>query len=205
MLFLVGYAPPPPTMSPGPNIVRGSRGPGPATPQQSHQVAYSDHRASPQVPRPTPPGSQIYRGVGNTLADLDVDKLPLQQKKEGSDWYAVFNPDVPRALDIELVHHLAHDSVVCCVRFSSDGKYVATGSNRSAQIFDVATGRQLHQLMDNTVDKDGDLYIRSVCFSPDGRLLATGAEDRQIRVWCNFTISHATIIANILSVVGYSY
>jgi len=28
----------------------------------------------------------------------------------------------------------------------------------------------------------GDLYIRSVCFSPDGKFLATGAEDRIIRV-----------------------
>jgi WD40 repeat protein len=27
-----------------------------------------------------------------------------------------------------------------------------------------------------------DLYIRSVCFSPDGRYLATGAEDKMIRV-----------------------
>jgi WD40 repeat protein len=27
-----------------------------------------------------------------------------------------------------------------------------------------------------------DLYIRSVCFSPDGKYLATGAEDKQIRV-----------------------
>ena len=37
-------------------------------------------------------------------------------------------------------------------------------------------------LIDEKVTKDGDLYIRSVCFSPDGKLLATGAEDRQIRV-----------------------
>lgn len=28
----------------------------------------------------------------------------------------------------------------------------------------------------------GDLYIRSVRFSPDGKYLATGAEDRKIRV-----------------------
>ncbi|KAF5318264.1 hypothetical protein D9758_018702 [Tetrapyrgos nigripes] len=31
--------------------------------------------------------------------------------------------------------------------------------------------------------KAGDLYIRSVCFSPDGKFLATGAEDKLIRIW----------------------
>jgi glucose repression regulatory protein TUP1 len=85
-------------------------------------------------------------------------------------------------LDVDLVHTLEHHSVVCCVRFSQDGKYVATGCNRSAQIFDVQTGMKVTQLQDESVDRDGDLYIRSVCFSPDGRYLATGAEDKQIRV-----------------------
>jgi WD domain, G-beta repeat. len=37
-------------------------------------------------------------------------------------------------------------------------------------------------LFDESAGKAGDLYIRSVCFSPDGKLLATGAEDKQIRV-----------------------
>lgn len=31
--------------------------------------------------------------------------------------------------------------------------------------------------------KDGDLYIRSVCFSPDGKYLAAGAEDKTVKVW----------------------
>lgn len=179
-----GPPPPPPTSSPGPGKGRANRAPpGPATPQQNHQVAYPDPRASPQIPRPTPPGQQLSYRVGNTLADLDPDKLPPSQKREGSDWYAVFNPEVPRVLDVDLVHHLVHDSVVCCVRFSNDGKYVATGCNRSAQIFDVATGQLVTALQDDSVlDKEGDLYIRSVCFSPDGRYLATGAEDKQIRV-----------------------
>src|SRR5690606_2565994 len=89
--------------------------------------------------------------------------------------------------DVDLVHTLDHNSVVCCVRFSNDGKYVATGCNRTAQIFDVKTGQKVAYLQDETVDREGDLYIRSVCFSPDGRYLATGAEDKQIRVWSLFS------------------
>lgn len=116
------------------------------------------------------------------LADLDPSHLAPHQKREGDDWFAVFNPRVQRVLDVGLVHTLQHESVVCCVRFSQDGRYVATGCNRSAQIFDVSTGRQVQLLQDDTVDKDGDLYIRSVCFSPDGTYLATGAEDKLIRV-----------------------
>lgn len=116
------------------------------------------------------------------LANWNPDDLPATQKREGPDWYAVFNPEVRRVLDVELVHHLVHDSVVCCVRFSRDGKYVATGCNHSTQIFDVATGQNVAILQDDTVDKNGDLYIRSVRFSPDGKYLATGAEDNQIRV-----------------------
>jgi WD40 repeat protein len=38
-------------------------------------------------------------------------------------------------------------------------------------------------LQDDNVGKENDdLYIRSVCFSPDGKFIATGAEDKQIRV-----------------------
>jgi WD40 repeat protein len=37
-------------------------------------------------------------------------------------------------------------------------------------------------LVDEAAAKAGDLYIRSVRFSPDGKFLATGAEDKQIRV-----------------------
>jgi len=181
-----GYGPPPPpTASPGPGKSRGRVPPGPATPQQTHPLAYPDPRASPQIARPTPPGPALVRAdrPGNMLANWNPDDLPASQKREGPDWYAVFNPEVQRVLDVELVHHLTHDSVVCCVRFSRDGKYVATGCNRSAQIFDVATGLSVAILQDESVDKDGDLYIRSVCFSPDGKYLATGAEDKQIRVW----------------------
>lgn len=109
-----------------------------------------------------------------------------------------------RVLDVELVHHLVHDSVVCCVRFSRDGKYVATGCNRSAQIFDVATGQNVATLQDESVDKDGDLYIRSVCFSPDGKYLATGAEDKQIRVSLQARVCILALDTNMIAIgLGY--
>lgn len=165
---------------------------GPATPQQTQANVYP---GSPNVARPTPPPNQMQQqmpgflytnqqlaDIGNQLSELDPDKLPPSHKREADDWYAVFNPRVRRQLDVNLVHNLAHASVVCCVRFSQDGRFVATGCNRSAQIFDVSTGQQVSHLQDNTTNQDGDLYIRSVCFSPDGEYLATGAEDKIIRV-----------------------
>lgn len=187
---IVGYAQPPAPGSPGkPRINRGP--PGAQTPSQSQINTYP---GSPQVqvPRPTPPpGGQGHHppglhpsipNVGNTLADLDPEQIPPSHKREGQDWFAIFNPAIRRQLDVELVHNLPHNSVVCCVRFSTDGRLVATGCNRSAQIFDVDTGQQVAHLQDPALPQDGDLYIRSVCFSPDGRFLATGAEDKIIRV-----------------------
>lgn len=40
-------------------------------------------------------------------------------------------------------YELEHASVVCCVRYSDCGKYLATGCNRKAQIFSVETGEKI--------------------------------------------------------------
>ena len=173
-----GYPqPPPPSTSPGPSIKsKGKPQPGGTPVHHAHQSYQEPNRGSPHVARPSP------APIGNDLANLDPERMPADQKKEGSDWFAIYNPRVPRTLDVDLVHTLEHNSVVCCVRFSADGRYVATGCNRSAQIFDVKTGQKVQHLQDDSVERDGDLYIRSVCFSPDGRYLATGAQDKLIRV-----------------------
>lgn len=118
----------------------------------------------------------------NSLAEMELEHVSPEYKKEGPDWFAIFNPAVRRVLDVHLMQSLEHGSVVCCVRFSLDGRLVATGCNRSAQIFDVSTGALIAKLQDSNASEDADLYIRSVCFSPDSRLLASGAEDKIIRV-----------------------
>ena len=86
--------------------------------------------------------------VNNALGDLDVERLPAHVRKIRDDWFVIFNQAVPRMLDVDLVHTLVHESVVCCVRFSADGKYVATGCNRSAQIYDVTSGDKVCVLQD---------------------------------------------------------
>ncbi|PRP74635.1 transcriptional repressor TUP1 [Planoprotostelium fungivorum] len=104
------------------------------------------------------------------------------QGEDGLDWMVGYNSGVQTNLNIDLSHNLDHSSVVCCVRFSNDGKHLATGCNKSAQIYDVQTGEKVYTFSEDP-GKDGDLYIRSVCFSPDNKFLAVGAEDKTVKVW----------------------
>ncbi|KAJ7591117.1 chromatin associated protein [Mycena floridula] len=141
------------------------------------------------VLRPSSPPDAII------LSDIDPQTLPPELKKDGSgDWFCIFNPNLgttgsgvdtkkKRTLDLSLLWTFPHATVVCCVQFSHDGNYLATGCNKTAQIFDVKTGTKTCILSDESVTGSGDLYIRSVRFSQDGKYLATGAEDKQIRIW----------------------
>ncbi|KAI9317623.1 WD40-repeat-containing domain protein [Dichotomocladium elegans] len=184
--------PPPP--SSGTPQTYGSRGaesgPSPPHPPNSEIL---DKRKPGLTPGRSAPAAAVVKassvlgGASNvppgTLADVDPESVPANMKVEGKDWFALFNPKVPRYLTVNLIHTLDHASVVCCVKFSADGKYLAAGCNRTTFIYDVATSRRVCALQDESVQRDGDLYIRSVCFSPNGSYLATGAEDKQIRIW----------------------
>ncbi|KAI0822891.1 WD40-repeat-containing domain protein [Trametes gibbosa] len=167
--------------------------PYPPTPTAASSTAAEGGAGTVAALPPPPQGSSSANPIPPMPVDLSMDPhgVPPELKKEGPDWFAIFTPaggevrdgQKKRALDVQLVHTLMHESVVCCVRFSADGKYLATGCNRTAQIYDTKTGQKTCVLVDEQASKTGDLYIRSVCFSPDGKFLATGAEDKQIRIW----------------------
>ncbi|KAI0854733.1 hypothetical protein F4860DRAFT_522507 [Xylaria cubensis] len=143
---------------------------------QSHEEESSDSWSSSQ-------SHQSPNAIMNdVLEELDPDRVPAHLKKVRDDWCVIFNQHVPRILDVDLVHTLSHESVVCCIRFSHDGKYVATGCDHSAQIYNVFSGEKVCVLQED-IDIIGDMYIRSVCFSPDGKHLATGGQGKLVRVW----------------------
>ncbi|KAI0032852.1 WD40-repeat-containing domain protein, partial [Vararia minispora EC-137] len=170
------------TLPPGPSSAQAPM-PKQSGPGLPPGPAYPPGIAQPAEQVPIGSGPPDINPNNSFLDEIDPHQAPPDMKVEGSDWFAVFNPKVKRSLSVQLVHTLSHESVVCCVRFSADGKYLATGCNRTAQIYDTSTGQKTCVLVDQNVPKSGDLYIRSVCFSPDGKLLATGAEDKLIRIW----------------------
>ncbi len=83
-----------------------------------------------------------------------------------------------------------HNDWVCAVSFSSDGRYLASaggseftpqrnGGTTSGQIkiWDRQTGAERGELQGHTNK------VFAAVFSPDGRMLATGAADQAIRLW----------------------
>ncbi|SAM04355.1 hypothetical protein [Absidia glauca] len=195
-----------PTATPGSNYGSGYAPPLPPptmmdTKPPKHHSGYG-HSSSPYMnggsplPTNTPPPSQQQQQLvtrpssvkpaatlPNGLIDMDPENVPANMKVEGPDWFALFNPKAQRYLKVDLVHSFDHGSVVCCVKFSADGRYLAAGCNQATYIYDTQTAARVAVLQDESAGRDGDLYIRSVSFSPDGKFLATGAEDKQIRIW----------------------
>jgi WD40 repeat protein len=73
---------------------------------------------------------------------------------------------------------LSHPSQVNEVRYSPDGKTLATASDdKTVKLWDVVTGKELKTF--NGHQK----WVYSVSFSPDGKTLASGSDDNTVKLW----------------------
>jgi len=121
-------------------------------------------------PLPSPIWELAYNPNGDRLASANFDRTS--------------SPDVPGAhlwntSNGELIWDYTESNaklIVLSVDYAPDGKTIAYGTFDSALILDSETGQLIKSLpIPNHV---GDL-----AFSSDGRLLATGSDDRKIRLW----------------------
>ncbi|UKZ79248.1 hypothetical protein TrVFT333_006998 [Trichoderma virens FT-333] len=95
----------------------------------------------------------------------------------GNDWFALIDP-LLEPVYLDLMGVLPHKDRVLRVAFSPDGKYIVTGSwDGSVNIFNVETKQTVFQIV-----LSQGLPAFDVCFSPDGRSIAT-TSDKLIQVW----------------------
>jgi WD40 repeat protein len=74
------------------------------------------------------------------------------------------------------------------IAFSPDGKTLLAGGSGSATMWDVSSGKKIHQLVHSPLGRT----VQGVAFSPDGKTVATCADDDTIKLWDATSGNHIT-------------
>ncbi|EGO03630.1 hypothetical protein SERLA73DRAFT_130029 [Serpula lacrymans var. lacrymans S7.3] len=141
---------------------------------------------------------------------LDPQSVPPEFTKESTDWLAIFNPRVPRQMDVQLAARFVHDGVICSVKFSADGSLLAVGSDGVVLLYDLVNGAKITCPFESAEcdSRSKPNHVRAVTISPDGTLLVAGTEDNLIRVFSivSFNMTHIhTLAAHTSEVYALSF
>ncbi|KAH7064637.1 WD40-repeat-containing domain protein [Macrophomina phaseolina] len=88
-------------------------------------------------------------------------------------------PDRPMELRYKAKLKLCgHKKGVSCVKFSPDGRWIASSSaDATIKVWDARTGKIQHTLEGHMAG------ISTIAWAPDSRILASGSDDKYIRLW----------------------
>jgi len=106
-----------------------------AIPQASHSVQLQQLHPQQQLQvqqQPPPQPQQPQPQPQPHPQPTQVARPPTE-----NEWVVVANPAVSSRIKIDLEATFPHHSVVCYVRYSADGRYIATGCNHAAFMYDV--------------------------------------------------------------------
>lgn len=146
--------------------------------EELEEICFSDadaHNTKPQM------YGIDFNNAGNYLGELDYYQLPPDKWVEGESWHAVFNPNIPRSEDVELVWQADQETIVACVAYSKSGKHMAIGTANSAIIYESQNGKEISKLH-HVFSRSDECYVRGLCFDLEEKYLVTGAEDKLVRV-----------------------
>jgi WD40 repeat protein len=114
--------------------------------------------------------------VGRVLNLLGKYTAPREENEpdlRGFEWYYL-----RRLCHTDLITFHGHTETVNSVRFSPDGRRLASASGDGAvKVWDVQTGEEIL-----SVNGRSD-WVYSVCFSPDGKRLASASRDKTVKIW----------------------
>jgi eukaryotic-like serine/threonine-protein kinase len=140
----------------------------------------------------------LTQAAATRLRDADVsgalgiilEVLPHRGAKRSYTPEALSVFQAARAADAQVFAISDHTDTVRSIAFSTDGQRLVTASfDRTARIWDAATGREITLLTGHT-DR-----VNSAAFSPDGRRVVTTSADKTARIWDATTGRAITVLS----------
>merc|ERR1712166_1383984 len=123
----------------------------------------------------TESNGKIKNNVENEIQDL---RKRLMEYEYDFDWWGVTSRTMEQAGGACVRQLLGHEGEVYSVDYSSDGRFVVSGSyDNTVRIWDVDTGECMKILKGHTD------WVNGVSFSPNNQYVVSGSKDKTVRIW----------------------